>query len=236
QGVKIFANNKVDLMAAYLGLLGFSNAPQISVNRTVVEDTVQVGEISPQVLVISNSGGPLAPDLFFTITENPDVSWLTVSPTADTVAGGQSVDVIVGLDATDLTAGDYTTTLEIASNDSANPLILVDVLLHVENVTGIEEPGIPSTYAVTPNFPNPFNPSTTIKYQVPENAEVVLEIYNVLGQKVRTLVNQVLTPGSYEAIWDGRNDQGVALGSGIYMYRFEVKGKFQRTHKMILLK
>ncbi|MCB0292142.1 MAG: T9SS type A sorting domain-containing protein, partial [Calditrichaeota bacterium] len=89
--------------------------------------------------------------------------------------------------------------------------------------------------ALSANYPNPFNPSTTIAYQLPQSVPVTLTVYNLLGQRVRRLVQGVLPPGYYQAVWNGRNDAGVAVGSGIYIYRFEA-GDYRQVRKMILLK
>ncbi|MCB0313015.1 MAG: T9SS type A sorting domain-containing protein, partial [Calditrichaeota bacterium] len=94
---------------------------------------------------------------------------------------------------------------------------------------------VPTRFAVSRNYPNPFNPTTTIDYQLPELSEVRLVVYNVLGQKVRTLVNRQQPAGRYHAMWDARNEAGNPVGSGIYIYRFEA-GSFSQVEKMILLK
>jgi flagellar hook assembly protein FlgD len=102
---------------------------------------------------------------------------------------------------------------------------------------GIEEAGeqLPDEFAIAQNYPNRFNPVTKIKYQLPQRTEVKLVVYNILGQPVRTLVNGVLNAGYYEVEWNGRNDAGAPLASGVYIYRFEAEG-FQKVQKMILLK
>ncbi len=94
---------------------------------------------------------------------------------------------------------------------------------------------IPTTFDISQNYPNPFNPTTTIKYQIPKSVDVTLTIYNILGQKVRTLVNKKMEPGYYKVVWDGRNDYGVKVASGIYLYRIKA-GDFVQTRKMILMK
>ncbi|MFQ5582971.1 MAG: FlgD immunoglobulin-like domain containing protein [Calditrichia bacterium] len=106
-------------------------------------------------------------------------------------------------------------------------------------VVGIEPPGdnlLPDKFALLQNYPNPFNPTTTIKYQLPISSEVRLEIYNMLGQKIRTLVDETMKPGYYEVVWDGRNSHGQQVSSGIYFYRFTAGEDFIRTNKMILMK
>lgn len=100
-------------------------------------------------------------------------------------------------------------------------------------VKGREE--IPTTFGVGRNYPNPFNPSTTIKYEVAKPAMVRLVVYNLLGQAVRTLVSRQIEPGRYSAVWDGRNDAGQGVVSGAYLYRFEAGGVVQ-TQKMMLVK
>jgi len=85
------------------------------------------------------------------------------------------------------------------------------------------------------NFPNPFNPKTVIEYLLPQSAEVSLVIYNVLGQKVKTLVDGFQTAGFQSAEWDGTNESGSVTSSGIYFYKL-VAGDFTQTKKMVMLK
>ncbi len=92
-----------------------------------------------------------------------------------------------------------------------------------------------SSYDLLQNYPNPFNPTTTIRYQIPENGLVSLKVYNLLGQEVKTLVSEEKTRGSYEVKWNGDNNFGSRVASGIYFYRIE-SGKFIKTNKMIMLK
>jgi len=84
------------------------------------------------------------------------------------------------------------------------------------------------------NYPNPFNPTTTIEYELPRDSRVVLQIYNLLGQGIRTLLNQSQPAGMHSAVWDGKNDLGRITSSGIYIYRLQV-GSFTETRKMIFL-
>ena len=105
--------------------------------------------------------------------------------------------------------------------------------------TAIVESGntniLPLTFSLEQNAPNPFNPVTRIRYTVPKSAPVQLVIYNLLGQQVLTLVDQIQTAGAYEVIWNGRNALGQSVGSGIYLYRISA-GDFQENKKMTLLK
>jgi len=101
------------------------------------------------------------------------------------------------------------------------------------------EPTLPKEYSLSQNFPNPFNPTTLIRYQLPavsdQQSAVSLKIYNVLGQRVRTLVNKEQAPGYYSVIWNGRDDYGREMASGVYFYRLEA-GRYSSSKKLLLLK
>ncbi|RKY91504.1 MAG: hypothetical protein DRQ01_07605 [Ignavibacteriae bacterium] len=94
---------------------------------------------------------------------------------------------------------------------------------------------IPANFHLYQNFPNPFNPSTTIRYSIVEPGNVSIKIYDVLGREVKTLVNEVKTVGTYSSTWNGYNNFGNKVSSGIYFYRME-SGSFIEAKKMILLK
>lgn len=99
-----------------------------------------------------------------------------------------------------------------------------------------EEPGLlPDEFVVHDNYPNPFNPSTTISYGLPMDARVEVSIYNVRGQRVRQLLERDQTAGFQSVMWDGRNDAGRPVPSGVYLYRI-VAGEFRASKKMLLLK
>ncbi|UCE20434.1 MAG: T9SS type A sorting domain-containing protein [Gemmatimonadota bacterium] len=96
----------------------------------------------------------------------------------------------------------------------------------------------PETYRLFQNYPNPFNPRTDIRYQIPDMrspSHTTLKVFNILGQEVRTLVDEARQAGSHTATWDGRDGQGREVASGIYFYRIEV-GQFSDTKRMVFLK
>jgi phosphodiesterase/alkaline phosphatase D-like protein len=94
---------------------------------------------------------------------------------------------------------------------------------------------IPTEYALDHNFPNPFNPETTLRYAIPNAGFVTLSIYNVLGQEVVRLVDSEQMPGFYAMSWNGKDASGQTVASGVYLYRIQA-GDFHQTHKMMLLK
>ena len=93
----------------------------------------------------------------------------------------------------------------------------------------------PQTYLLGQNYPNPFNPATFIQYQLPQKGQVVLRIFNMIGQEVRSLVNGEEQAGYYEVKWDGKDNFGQLLPSGIYLTQLQA-GKFVATRKMVMLK
>jgi FlgD Ig-like domain/Cleaved Adhesin Domain len=94
---------------------------------------------------------------------------------------------------------------------------------------------IPFAYSVSRNYPNPFNPSTTINFQAQKDGIVKLIVYDLLGQEVRTLVDGSFQAGAYSVVWDARDDDGSSVASGVYIYRFEAEG-FVSVQRMVLLK
>lgn len=95
--------------------------------------------------------------------------------------------------------------------------------------------GQPDGFVLKQNYPNPFNPSTAISFQLSAISEVELSVYNLLGQRVKTLVNKEMLPGEYVVQWDGRDNNGRQAASGVYLYRLQAGNQVQ-TKKMVLLK
>ncbi len=102
--------------------------------------------------------------------------------------------------------------------------------------TGVDdEVQIPSAFALRQNYPNPFNPVTSIEFELPNDGNITLSVYNMLGQKVAMLVDEYSRAGVHTVKWDGRNDLGQLVSTGVYLYRINA-GNFNATKKMILLK
>ena len=94
---------------------------------------------------------------------------------------------------------------------------------------------VPYTLSIPGNYPNPFNPSTTIKYTVPLSGFTDLIIYNVLGQQVRKLISETIPAGTYTVVWNGNDDNGVPVSSGVYFSRLK-SGELISIQKMMLFK
>ena len=101
--------------------------------------------------------------------------------------------------------------------------------------SGIDNSILPTVFALEQNYPNPFNPETTIRYQLPQKADVSLVVYNMLGQEIKQLVRETAPAGFYTAQWDGTNQRGLTVESGLYFVRMKA-GDYVKTHKMIMVK
>lgn len=97
-------------------------------------------------------------------------------------------------------------------------------------------PGIPLETGLRAIYPNPFNPSTTISYHLAAEGVAKLDIYNIKGQMVDTLVNEPKARGKHQVVWDGKDFEGREVASGIYFVRLSSAGKSSSTHKMVLMK
>jgi hypothetical protein len=110
--------------------------------------------------------------------------------------------------------------------------ISIDLATDLDN-NGLSN--LPTAYDLSQNYPNPFNPSTSIAFALPERSHVALEVFNVLGQKVRQLIDETLPAGNHSIVFDGHDNDGRELASGIYLYRIKTDG-YSRSKKMMLMK
>ena len=113
--------------------------------------------------------------------------------------------------------------------------VFMDVDGEMHALGSAEVASLPQAFALFQNYPNPFNAPTVIRYRLPEASEVRLSVYNLLGQEVRRLVDGEMEAGTHSVLWDGRDEHGKPVGSGIYLYRLKV-GEIVRTRKALLLR
>ncbi|MDP2207609.1 MAG: S8 family serine peptidase [Bacteroidota bacterium] len=118
-----------------------------------------------------------------------------------------------------------------------------DIEVITTSITNVadELDNIPETFALFQNYPNPFNPTTTIRYQLPEASKVVLKIYNILGQEIKTLADEIQDAGTKALIWDSKNNSGNLVSSGVYFYQLQAvnarnNNSFMQVKKMLLVR
>ncbi len=159
--------------------------------------------------------------------------WLSVSEFSGNIAPQNTRTITITANARELEAGVYNGTLTINSNDPDENPLTISVQLIVSPLVGINTQTsnqVPAQYVLEDNYPNPFNPVTQIRFGLPQAEQVKINIYNMLGQFVTTILNEYKPAGYHTVQFDGR-----ALASGIYLYRIET-GQFQAVKKMILSK
>jgi agmatine deiminase len=214
---------------------------EITLDVTQINAWVNQGGITSESFQINNTGGfPLyyaidytsSSNVVMTITKSyADVSWLSVDPFAGTVQPNGWAAVQVICDGTDLPVGDYEGTIWISSNDPENPVVEIPVFFTVDVASG-SDPAVRNDLLVK-NYPNPFKNLTTFELVTSEPSIVSLEIYNVKGQIVRSLISGTLLSGLHQIIWDGNDERGSRLENGIYFYRVR-SGAKEISDKLIL--
>lgn len=198
-------------------------------------DTTEVNSTIEQVITLSNTGDLQLAIYKITLSSETD-SYELIADTSYTIEGGEEVDIQVNFTPTE--GGDHTATLHIESNDEENSEVTLALNGYGEetSTTAIDEfNGLPTEFKLNQNYPNPFNPSTTVKYEVPKNGKVNLIVYNLQGQKVATLVNNYQTAGYHQIMWNGANDRGQKVSSGVYFLRMQAEN-FVKTVAMTFTK
>jgi hypothetical protein len=170
-------------------------------------------------------------DPMFVDEANNDFHLLDISPCIG--AGADSVE-IAG-------AWYYASSADFDGNLRPNPAGYSPDIGALENILGIPVPVIQNgikqvsnQFHLYQNYPNPFNPQTKIKYELTQAGRVVLKVYNIIGEEICTLVDEVKPAGLFEVLWDGRDNTGHRVASGVYLYQLEAQG-FVQTRKMLLL-
>jgi len=121
------------------------------------------------------------------------------------------------------------------TSDGAQPTLLV-YYSQPNTINSVQT--LPNTYSLDQNYPNPFNPETRIDFAIPSTGNgvnVSIEIFNILGQKIRTLISQKITQGNHSVIWDSTNDAGQVVPTGVYYYMMRT-GEYIQTRKMFLIR
>ena len=181
------------------------------------------------------------PDQIFCYELAPYSTWVAVTNNiyATVAPNGGFIEVEVTFDATDLTIGEILTADLLIHNNSnyvstRGDDYFIPVTLNVISVGTEEDPPVLYT-KLGGNYPNPFNPETAIKFANKEAGKVRIDVFNIKGQYVKTLVNDHLEAKYHTVIWDGKDDSGANVSSGVYFYKMDA-GKYTSTKKMILMK
>lgn len=160
------------------------------------------------------------------------VTWVRLEFTIKEVMDEADVSNTIGIDHASNAIGLF----ESHGNETDTGVIIdIDTGVMIMSVDVPHNAVIPEAFDLEPNFPNPFNPQTRITYRIPVRAEVSLVVYNMLGAEVTTLVHEEKGPGHFAVDWNGRNDAGRQVASGVYLYVLKA-GDFVGVGKMLLLR
>ncbi len=200
--------------------------PRIEVEPSIMHFYMSPNQKASLPLILRNNGDA---DLTWTVGWDYRSSWLGSDPGSGTTPPGGSSQVQISVNSQGMDSSLYEGTLIITSNDPDAAEVLVPVYVHIDTVqTKLLDSSLPNRFRLLPNYPNPFNPRTTIRYQLPQQAEVDLSIFNTRGQRIATLVRGKQAPGTYEIAFEAEN-----LASGVYFIRLKA-GNFLQIRKMIL--
>ncbi len=210
-------------------------APIFAIDTTAIEfGEVMVGEESAQTVTLTNSGDEVMVGAITSLlpefkirrdgTDADEISYIVES--GDTF----DFDIVFMPTATE----NYSQQVAVTSDDPNNPLSGV-IVNGVGTPTDNNDNVAVYTTTLQGNYPNPFNPETNIAFSMKESGKVKIEVYNILGKKVTTVLNDVMTKGNHSVLWKGDDSNGKQVASGIYFYRMTTDS-YKATNKMILMK
>jgi len=219
----VSSGNAIDVTAVTTGALNGDSEGVESYEGTLVRiENATVMSINSYDATFDDGSGPcLVDDDFISADFFVNSSDTFLYAFGDTLRPGDRVDMIQGVFL--FSFGTYKIEVRDASDFGSS----VGVDPNFER--------IPLSYKLEQNFPNPFNPETRIYFEIPEAQQVKIVIYNMLGQKVRTLINDGFNPGYHIINWDGRDDSGNVMPTGLYIYRLKA-GNFIAAKKMMMMK
>jgi hypothetical protein len=204
-------------------------APVLEFSESAFDLEMGTNEQITETFMITNSGGLVSQ--YMISTEPEFVSWLTITPLTGYVVATETDVIYLHFHTASLVAGEYNA--EISIFDDRNEFFIPIHLL--VTATDNNEHVLPTINALLGNYPNPFNPATSISFSLANTQHTKLTIYNVKGQKVKTLVNEILSAGQHQIQWQGTDEKNQKVSSGMYLYRLETGG-LKKTKKMLLLK
>jgi hypothetical protein len=191
------------------------------------------------VSVTGTSSAPLAGNIIVNTSVAGQISVAAASMDTAALAGADGA-TLINLTAQVMPHAQGVSALTFVSfqfNEGVPAVGAVNGSAYVQDVTAIRQVDpVPSKYALDQNYPNPFNPTTVITFGLPKETNVTLEVYNILGMQVRTLIaGNRMNAGKYSVDWDGKDNSGMSVPSGVYLYRIQTD-KFNAAKKMVLMK
>jgi len=222
-----FEESSIDttvLLPSYLQITGI---PNLELSFVAITDTLFPNEFSNNYLEMTYSGTDL-----LTYQFEYEVDWVTVLGGDGTMENGESQFITLNLNSLFMVPGVYAGDVILNTNIGSLPIHIQMVILEA---LGIDDGTVPMKFAVSANYPNPFNPSTRFTISIPEHSNVSVSVFDLIGRQVALLLNSKLDIGVYNLIWQGKNDTGSPVSAGVYILRVDA-GKYHHNQKMIYIK
>lgn len=214
----------------YNSILLLQNPPVLSLNPNVINMVLEQETQDSTTLEITNTGGGT---LNYTISIENQPDWISLEQYEGSIEENETDTVKIYFNTSGMNIGNYDCLLNILYNyynyDSVPVYLEVTPLINIEDNLQQKSP------AISDNYPNPFSNSTTFEIFLNEPSEIIIEIYNINGQLVKTIAKGNVLSGLHTFKWDGRNNNGVELESGIYFYQLKADKNVLRK-KMVLVK
>ena len=222
-----FEESSIDttvLLPSYLQITGI---PNLELSFVAITDTLFPNEFSNNYLEMTYSGtDPL------TYQFDYEVDWVTVLGGDGSLENGESQFITFNFNSLFMSPGFYEGNVYLNSNMGS---ILIYLQMVILEPLGIGDGTIPMKFAVSANYPNPFNPSTRFTISIPDRSNVSTSVFDLKGRRIATLLNSELDTGVYDLTWQGKNDIGSQVSAGIYILRVDA-GKYHHNQKMIYIK
>ena len=222
-----FEESSIDttvLLPSYLQITGI---PNLELSFVAITDTLFPNEFSNNYLEMMYSGSDL-----LTYQFDYEVDWLTVLGGDGSLENGESQFITFNFNSLFMSPGFYEGNVYLNSNMGS---ILIYLQMVILEPLGIGDGTIPMKFAVSANYPNPFNPSTRFTISIPDRSNVSTSVFDLKGRRIATLLNSELDTGVYDLTWQGKNDMGRQVSAGVYILRVDA-GKYHHNQKMIYIK
>ena len=222
-----FEESSIDttvLLPSYLQITGI---PNLELSFVAITDTLFPNEFSNNYLEMTYSGTNL-----LTYQFDYEVDWLTVLGGDGSLENGESQFITFNFNSLFMSPGFYEGNVYLNSNLGS---ILIYLQMVILEPLGIGDGTIPMKFAVSANYPNPFNPSTRFTISIPDRSNVSTSVFDLKGRRIATLLNSELDTGVYDLTWQGKNDIGSPVSAGVYILRVDA-GKYHHNQKMIYIK
>ena len=222
-----FEESSIDTIVLLPSFLQITGIPNLELSFVALTDTLFPNEFSNNYLEMTYSGTDL-----LTYQFDYEVDWVTVLGGDGSLENGESQFITFNFNSLFMSPGFYEGNVYLNSNMGS---ILIYLQMVILEPLGIGDGTIPMKFAVSANYPNPFNPSTRFTISIPDRSNVSTSVFDLKGRRIATLLNSELDTGVYDLTWQGKNDIGSQVSAGIYILRVDA-GKYHHNQKMIYIK